>query len=103
MQCPYKYKMRYVDRLKTIAPTNADNPLILGTALHTGIEKGVEAGIQAYYDSFPIIDDAHVNEVIKLEYWIPKARALLPKGGKFEEVIQDSDFIGYMEIGRAHV
>lgn len=97
MQCPYKYKMRYLDKLKTIASTDADNPLILGTALHTGIEKGVEAGIQAYYDSFPIIDDTHVNEVIKLEYWIPKARALLPKGGKFEEVIQDSDFIGYMD------
>ncbi|MDD3949312.1 MAG: AAA family ATPase [Anaerolineaceae bacterium] len=97
MQCPYKYKMRYVDRLKTIAPTNADNPLLLGKAIHTGIEEGTDAGIKAYYDSFPIAEDAHITEAMKLEYWIPKVRELLPEGGRFEEVIQDSDFIGYMD------
>jgi phage nucleotide-binding protein len=97
MQCPFKYKMRYIDKLKTIAPTNADNPLILGRAIHTGIEEGVDAGIKAYYDSFPIAEDAHITEAMKLEHWIPKVRAILPEGGKFEEVIQDSDFIGYMD------
>ena len=97
VQCPYKYKMRYVDRLKTIAPTNADNPLLLGKAIHTGIEEGTDAGIKAYYDSFPIAEDAHITEAMKLEYWIPRVRALLPEGGKFEEVIRDSDFIGYMD------
>lgn len=97
MQCPYKYKLRYIDKLKTIAPTNADNPLILGRAIHTGIEEGVDAGIKAYYDSFPIAEDAHITEAMKLEHWIPRVRDLLPKGGRFEEVIQDSDFIGYMD------
>lgn len=95
--CPYRYKLRYIDKLKTIAPTNADNPLLLGKALHTGIEEGTEAGIKAYYDSFPIADDAHITEAMKLEHWIPKVRAMLPEGGKFEEVIKDSDFIGYMD------
>lgn len=95
--CPYRYKLRYIDKLKTIAPTNADNPLLVGRAIHTGIEEGTEAGIKAYYDSFPIAEDAHITEAIKLEYWIPRARAALPKGGKFEEVIQDADFIGYMD------
>ncbi len=89
--------MRYLDRVKTLPPTNADNALLLGQAIHTGIEKGTDAGIQAYYDSFPVADDAHVNEAIKLEYWIPKVKALLPEGGKFEETISDKDFIGFMD------
>lgn len=97
MQCPYKYKLRYIDKLKTIPLTNADNPLILGRAIHTGIEAGVDAGIKVYYNSFPIADDEHITEAMKLEHWIPKVRELLPEGGRFEEVIQDSDFIGYMD------
>lgn len=89
--------MRYIDGIKTIASTDAANALILGTALHTGIEKGVEAGIQAYYDSFPIIDDNHVNEVIKLEYLIPKVIEILPEG-KHEITLIDSDFIGFVDL-----
>lgn len=95
--CKYKYRLRYIDRIKTIPPTAAANALILGTALHTGIEDGVEAGIKAYCDSFPIIDDAHINEIIKLEYLIPKVRAILPDG-LYEQPIADSDFIGFSDL-----
>jgi len=80
-----------------IPAANADNALVLGHALHTGIEKGVDSGIREYYNSFPVADDTHVNESIKLEYWIPKVRGLLPEGGRFEERIQDTDFIGFMD------
>jgi phage nucleotide-binding protein len=71
--------------------------LVLGTALHTGIEEGVAAGVQAYYDSFPIIDDEHINEVIKLEYLIPKVQEVLPDG-EYELTVADSDFIGFIDL-----
>ena len=89
--------MRYIDKTKTIAPTDANNALIIGTAMHTGIEKGVAEGIKEYYNSFPIIDDLHVNEVIKLEYLIPKVQEILPEG-KFEIQLMDSDFIGFIDL-----
>lgn len=89
--------MRYIDGIKTIAATDAANALIVGTALHTGIEKGVEAAIQDYYNSFPIIDDDHVNEVIKLEYLIPKAKEVLPDG-IYEQQLLDTDFIGFIDL-----
>ena len=95
--CPYRYKLRYIDELKTIPETNADNALILGRAMHTGIEKGVKAGIKEYYSSFPVIDDSHINEAIKLEYLIPKVIEILPEGGKFEQQILTEDFNGYMD------
>lgn len=65
--------------------------------MHTGIEKGVEAGIQAYFMAYPIITDEHINEAIKLEYWIPKVRELLPVG-EYETEIADNHFIGYIDI-----
>ena len=89
--------MRYIDRIKTLPNTDANNALILGTAMHEGIENGVEAAIKAYYDSFPIIDDLHVNEVIKLEYLSPRVQEILPKG-QYEIKVVDSDFIGFVDL-----
>lgn len=89
--------MRYLDRIGTLPPTDPDNALILGTALHTGIEQGVDAALEQYANSFPILTDDHVAEMIKLEAVIPKAIAILPPGGAFELEVTDPDFIGYMD------
>ena len=89
--------MRYVDRIGTIPNTDPDNALILGTALHTGIEEGVAQALEFYQNSFPVLTDEHINEMIKLEAMIPKAAALLPPGGRFELPIGNADFIGFMD------
>lgn len=95
--CPYRYKLRYVDKFETLKPDNADNPLFLGTALHTGIEKDVNAAIKEYFAQYPIITDEHINEAIKLEYQIPKAKSILPQG-EYEVKIEDEDFIGFIDL-----
>lgn len=96
-RCPFKYQMRYVAGIGTIPNTDPDNALILGTALHTGIEEGVEQALDFYQNSFPVLTDDHINEMIKLEAMIPKAKAMLPPGGKFELPIGNADFIGFMD------
>lgn len=96
-KCKFKYKMRYLDGVKTIAPTEADNALVLGTALHTGIERGVDAAIQQYCFSYPIITDEHFNQIMKLETVIPMATAALPPGGAFEVPISTADFSGFID------
>lgn len=90
--------MRYLDKLGTLPPDNADNPLILGHALHTGIEQGTEAGINEYMNAYPIITDAHVNEQIKLEWWIPKVRAMIAPDSQFEVKLTDKDFVGFIDL-----
>lgn len=90
--------MRYIDQIKTLPPDAADSPLILGDAMHTGIEQGVEAGISKYFSAFPIITDAHINEEIKLEYWIPRVQAMIPPGAVFEKRLSDEDFIGFIDL-----
>ena len=95
--CSFRYKLRYIDKYGTLKPDNADNPLFLGTALHTGIEKDVKTAIEEYFAQYPIITDEHINEAIKLEYQIPKAKSILPHG-EYEVQIKDEDFIGFIDL-----
>jgi phage nucleotide-binding protein len=95
--CPFKFKLSYVDELKTLKPDDADNALFLGTALHTGIEKGVDEALQEYFNQYPVITDLHINEAMKLEVMIPKAKRMLPRG-EFEVKIEDEDFKGFIDL-----
>jgi phage nucleotide-binding protein len=81
----------------TLPPDNADHPLIIGTAMHTGLEKGVEVAVKEYLMSYPIITDRHIEEVMKLRNVIPKAAKMIPQG-EFEVKIEDEDFIGYIDL-----
>ncbi len=83
--------------MKALPSDKPDDALILGSALHTGIEKGVEAGVEQYLMSYPVITDAHINEQIKLEHWIPVVRSMFP-GGQHEIMVSDSDFIGFIDL-----
>lgn len=97
-KCPYQFKLRYIDGLKTLPTDDPQSALILGHALHTGIEKDVEAAIEEYYNAYPVINDNHVTEAIKLEYWIPKIKEAIPPGGLHEiEIADGEDFVGYID------
>lgn len=96
-KCPYQYKLRYLDGLKTLPNYEANNALIIGTALHTGIEKDVKTAIDWYYSQYPVITDLHVEEAMKLEYIIPKCKEMLPDG-VYEEKIEHDNFIGFMDL-----
>lgn len=78
--CPYRFKLRYLDNLDVIPSDDPQNPLRLGTAIHTGAEKDLQTAVHDYLMSYPVIDDRHINEVIKMEHWIPKLKELLPEG-----------------------
>ena len=95
--CPFKFKLRYLDKLTRIDDSDASNPLKLGTAVHKGIETDVETALNQYFMSYPIIDDTHINESIKLEYLIPKVKELLPEGIHESEITNDY-FIGYSDL-----
>lgn len=96
-QCPYRWKLQYLDGLTTIPSTDPTDALYLGTACHTGIEKTVEEAIAQYYSNYPVIDDAHIHEAMKLEYIISKAKKILPDG-KYEVLIENYDFKGFIDL-----
>jgi phage nucleotide-binding protein len=96
-QCPFKWKLRYIDELETIDKCDPGDALKLGTALHEGIEIDVDTAIGKYFRSYPIITDIHENEAMKLRALIPKAKALLPEGGEFEVKLECDDFKGFID------
>lgn len=97
VKCPYKYKLRYLDKLTTLPDDKPDNALYLGTALHTAIQVGVPEAIQEYYSNYPVINDEIVNEAIKLEIMGEKARQAVPHDGQAEILIEDEDFKGFID------
>lgn len=78
--CPYQYRLRYIDGVEMLDEYEPTDALKIGTALHRGIEIDVPTAIQEYYNSYPIITDAHITEAIKLETMIPKVKAVIPEG-----------------------
>ena len=78
--CPYQYKLRYIDKVEMLDDYEPTDALKIGTALHRGIETDVKTAIQEYYNSYPIINDLHINEAIKLETMIPKVKEVIPEG-----------------------
>lgn len=96
-KCPYQYKLRYLDGIQTLPTDDPQSALIIGHALHTGIEKDLDAAIAEYYAAYPIIDDRHVTEAMKLENLIPRVKAVLPEGDH-EVKIETDDFVGYIDL-----
>ena len=97
--CPYRYKLRYIEKLKTLDEFEPQDPLRLGTALHTGIEKDTDIAIHEYFRSYPIINDLHINESIKLETMLKKAREVLPlEKALFEVELVDKNFRGFIDM-----
>jgi hypothetical protein len=95
--CPYKWKLSYKDGLTALPTDDPQSPLVLGHALHTGLEKDVQAAIREYLFAYPIVDDRHINEAIKLENLIPKAKAIIPQG-QHEVKMACDDFIGFIDL-----
>lgn len=98
--CPYKYKSRYVDKLKKIPAYEADNALICGNTIHMGAEKDLNSALDFYYSNYPIITDRHVEEVMKFEHQIPKIHQMLDGVDVYKKEfrINTSRFVGIVDL-----
>ena len=108
-RCPYHFKLRYIDRLTELPNYDANSPLIIGHALHTGIEKGKKAMLKEFYNAFPLVTNDVINEAIKLEHNLEKAKEWLSDfnnsfsftGGYVfihEYEINKPEFIGFVDL-----
>ena len=102
-KCRFQFKLRYKDNLTTIFAPAASNPLIVGSAMHLGLEKGIQAMEKFYYDQYPVINDNHVNEMIKLSTMVGKAQKVMEELVKdrettFEHEINFPAFRGFVDL-----
>ena len=96
--CPYKYRLKYIDKLEAKPDTSPSNALYFGTATHCGIEhRSVEAALESYKSNYPEITEAHEIEMLKLKTILPKAFEQIPEG-EYEKCLRDKDgFIGFID------
>ncbi|MBC2196288.1 AAA family ATPase [Listeria booriae] len=100
--CPYHFKLRYIDKLTEIPNLEAANPLIIGNAMHKGIETDKQTMLDEYFASFPVITDAQINESIKLEILLDKVNEYLNDDEDVEYIheytIDVPDLKGFVDL-----
>lgn len=97
--CPYQYKCRYIDKLAPITDNEADNALLVGTAMHEAIE-GMNWR-ENYLSQLCISSDKAEEEQIKIETLSLEVREYLTEhfsNLEFEHEINTPDgYIGYID------
>ena len=97
-QCPYKWWLHYVEKLRTLPDTDPSNALWLGLSLHKGIEEGsVESALEEYKSHYNMLTDENYNYMIQIEHQIPKVLEILPPGGEHELKIDTDEYIGFVD------
>jgi hypothetical protein len=102
-KCRFRFYLRYIKGLTTIIPPGADSPLIVGSAMHLGLEKGIDDMEKYYYSQYPVINDKHINEMIKLMVLVEKALKVMQdlihdKPVTFEYEIDFPEFKGFVDL-----
>jgi CRISPR/Cas system-associated exonuclease Cas4 (RecB family) len=71
--------------------------------MHLGLEKGTDAMEDYYYQQYPLITDAHINEIIKLKTLVEKGQMMMEEfvEGRevtFEYEIKLPAFKGFVDL-----
>ena len=103
-KCPFQYRLRYRDNLRTLPTYDAQDPLIVGNAFHMAIETSPEQAVEWYKSQYPIVTDLHIEECMKLLRIGTLAKTVvdsLSAGSApiYEYGVYDEeyDWIGYMD------
>lgn len=98
--CPYQFKLRYLDKRETIHDPEPNNALICGNAIHLGIEKNIEEALEFYKSQFYILNDLHIEEMMKIEYLVPKVKEILKSVDIYsqERMILTKRFKGIIDL-----
>ena len=97
-ECPFKYKLRYIDKLQTKPDLRPDNALFEGTAVHEAIEhRDILKGIDSYKSNYPYIDINNEIEIFKMEKLMEKAIDQIPECAEYEHKLLTDSFVGYID------
>lgn len=96
-QCSFRWYLRYIKKIRFEPTLEPDSPLLIGTLLHDSIEFGIDKAEQMYYDKYPIIQNEHIDEVIKVSHFYDDIINILPSGIN-EYKISTDDFLGYIDL-----
>lgn len=103
-KCPFQYRLRYRDGLRTLPKYDPQDALIVGNAFHMAIETTPEEAVEWYKSQYPIITDLHIEECMKLLWIGTLAREYVyslcgASDPIFEHGVWDEEYgwVGYMD------
>ena len=68
LECPFKYRLIYVEKLETKDDTSPTNALYIGSAIHTGIEtKDIDKAIEEYRSHYDTLSSENEFEIEKIK------------------------------------
>lgn len=98
-ECPFKYRLVYLEHLEPLDDFSPGNALYVGTAAHEAVEKrSVEAGIESYKSHFKELGPEHEFEIEKLKIMSQKAIDQIPECETYEYKLEVPDeFVGFID------
>lgn len=99
-KCPRAFKYKYVDNINMILVPEPNDARICGNTVHLMAEKDYSQAIDFYTSYYPLITNAHINEIVKFELIYPKLRDFLKIVGrcKHEYLINTPQFRGIVDL-----
>ena len=94
-QCPHKITLE--NEFDVVEALDANNALVIGTLIHEAIEIGLPKALINYYKRFPIIDDFHITEIMKVEYLLKKLEEFKFEG-EHEVHLKYENFTGIIDL-----
>ena len=96
--CPYKYKLKNIDKLETWFDQRPNNALVLGTALHESIETmDIDSALEKYFSNYNEVNEDVWLEAYKVRLVAENAIEKLPRG-IYEYKLLTDDFIGFIDL-----
>lgn len=93
-KCKLAFQFKYIFNVNLINTLDADDPLIIGKAIHEAIESN-----NKYFDMFPVITDKHVNEDIKIGLQAERVKRKLNSFNcEYEVKLETDDFLGFIDL-----
>ena len=99
LECPFKYRLIYLEKLEPKEDQSANNALYVGSAVHLGIEKkDIEAAVEDYKSHYEILTELNNFEIEKIKAILPKAFEQIPNCEVYEYKLDVPDeYIGYID------
>ena len=98
-QCPFLYKLIYLEHLEPKDDLRPDNPLFVGTAIHEGIEhRSIDAAIESYKAHYEEMTPMNELEILKMKTILPKAFEQIPNCDTYEYKLDvEDEYVGYID------
>lgn len=98
--CKQQYKYRYIDKINLLKVPEPDNALIIGNTLHLALETNLETAKRFYLNTYPVVNNNMIDELIKLEILVSKVKDILSTVNiyKQEFKISNSRFVGIVDL-----